>query len=189
MSRIPLADAPALHSPARRTLVVRGALALVCIGAAVAAVLVSRAPHTRTIVPLPSNAQTVLVLDLSASISSDTFSQIGGTLAALARSGQRFGLVASNRPTRRCRPALPPQTCCRSSVTSRCRSSGAGFAPTFPTNPWQSTFTGGTRISSGSTSHTDRRRGRSPATVILVSDSTMTERFAPTGDRAARVPA
>jgi hypothetical protein len=173
VSGIPLADAPALRAQARRTLVVRGALAIVCIGAAIAAVLVSRAPHTRTIVPLPAGAQTVLVLDLSASISSDTFSQIGGTLAALARSGKRFGLVVFSEQAYE---AMPPGTPAGDLMpfvryftlpTQRT----PGFAPTFPTNPWQSTFTGGTRISSGlALAHSIATAGERRATVVLVSD-------------------
>ena len=93
MRAIPLADAPALRALARSTFTLRVALALVCIGSAVAFALVARHAHTRTIVPLPSHADTILVLDLSASISSDTFSRIGGTLSALSRSGSRIGLV------------------------------------------------------------------------------------------------
>src|SRR6202008_1098127 len=68
MSSIPLADAPALREPPRRTVVIRQTLALVCIASLISIVLLARHPHTRTIVPLPAGAQTVLVLDLSASI-------------------------------------------------------------------------------------------------------------------------
>jgi von Willebrand factor type A domain len=173
MTGIPLADASALQAPARRTLVLRGALALACIGAAVAAVLVSRAPHTRTIVPLPANAQTVLVLDLSASISSDTFSQIGGTLAALARSGNRFGLVVFSDQAYE---AMPPGTPAADLMPfvryfTLPKQRAPGFAPTFPTNPWQSTFTGGTQISFGlELAHSIAVAGRRRATVVLVSD-------------------
>jgi hypothetical protein len=173
MSAFPLSDAAALRPAARTTLVVRTSLALVCLGAALGAVLLARHPHTRTIVPLPASGQSVLVLDLSASISSDTFSRIGGTLAALARSRKRFGLVLFSDQAYQAMPlgtpaadlapfvryfTLPPQRV-------------PGFAPTFPDNPWQATFTGGTRISAGlDLAHRIAVAQPRPATVVLVSD-------------------
>src|SRR5262249_49097921 len=46
-----------------------------------------------------------------------------------------------------------------------------GSAPAFPPNPWQSTFTGGTRISAGlDLAHQIAVAGKHPATVVLVSD-------------------
>jgi hypothetical protein len=124
-------------------------------------------------VPLPANAQTVLVLDLSASISSDTFSQIGGTLAALARSGSRFGLVVFSEQAYE---AMPPGTPAADLMPfvryfTLPNQRAPGFAPTFPANPWQSTFTGGTRISAGlDLAHRIAVAGRRRATVVLVSD-------------------
>jgi hypothetical protein len=151
VSAIPVADAPALRRPARLTLAVRAALAAVAIGAAIAFLLVSRHPHTRTLVPLPRSATTVVVLDVSASISTDTYARIGGTLAALSRSGARIGLVLFSDVAYEALPpgvpasdlapfvryfTLPPQT-------------QPGFAPTFPPNPWAPTFSAGTHISAG----------------------------------------
>jgi hypothetical protein len=173
VTAIPLTDAPALHTPARRTLAVRTVLALACIAAAVAAVLVSRDPHTRTIVPLPSSGETVLVLDLSASISSETFSRIGGTLSALARSGERFGLVLFSDQAYEAMPPGTPAADLAPFVRyfTLPEQRVPGFAPTFPDNPWQSTFTGGTRISAGlDLAHRIALAGKRPATVVLVSD-------------------
>jgi hypothetical protein len=46
-----------------------------------------------------------------------------------------------------------------------------GFAPSFPPNPWDSTFTGGTRISAGlELAHMIATAGKHRATVVLVSD-------------------
>jgi len=173
VTSIPLADAPALREPARRTFAVRQLLALVCIAALISIALLARHPHTRTIVPLPAHGQTVLVLDLSASISTDTFSRIGGTLAALSHSGTHFGLVLFSDQAYEAMPpgtpasdlapfvryfTLPPQRT-------------PGFAPAFPTNPWQATFTGGTKISAGlDLAHQIAVAGKHPATVVLVSD-------------------
>jgi hypothetical protein len=170
---IPLADAAVLHAPARRTFAVRAALAALCVGAALAVVFVARHPHTRTIVPLPAHADTILVLDLSASISSDTFSRIGGTLAALARSGTRLGLVVFSDQAYE---AFPPGTPAadlapfvRYFTLPAQRS--PGFAPAFPDNPWGSTFTGGTKISAGlDLAHEIALAGGKRAAVVLVSD-------------------
>jgi hypothetical protein len=173
VSAIPLTDAAALHGAARRTFAVRVTLALVGVGAAVAFLLVSRHPHTRTIVPLSAHGDTVVVLDLSASISSDTYSRIGGTLAALSRSGGRLGLVVFSDQAYE---ALPPGTpaadlapLVRYFTLPKQRT--PGFAPTFPANPWQSTFTGGTKISAGmELAHAIAVSGTRRATVVLVSD-------------------
>ena len=173
MSAIPLADAPALRAPARRTAAVLALLAALGLAALVALLLLSRNPHTRTIVPLPPHADAVLVLDVSASISSDTYSRIGGTLAALSRSGGRFGLVVFSDEAYEALPpgtpavdlapfvryfTLPPQR-------------EPGFAPAFPPNPWDTTFTGGTKISAGmDLAHSIAVEGAHHATVVLVSD-------------------
>jgi hypothetical protein len=174
MSTIPLADASALRRNARRTLVTRSALAAICAGAALTALLASRHPHTRTIVPLPANGQSVLVLDLSASISADTFSRVGGTLAALARSGKRFGLVIFSDQAYEAMPPGTPAADLAPFVRyfTLPKQRVPGFAPTFPDNPWQATFTGGTRISAGlELAHTIALAGGGrPATVVLVSD-------------------
>ena len=173
MTAIPLADAPALRLPARRTAAVLATLALAALVAAAAVLFLSRNPHTRTLVPLPGHADTVLVLDVSASISSDTYSRIGGTLAAFSRSGRRFGLVVFSDQAYEALPpgaaaadlaplvryfTLPPQE-------------RPGFAPSFPSNPWESTFSGGTRISSGmDLAHSIAVASPHRATVVLVSD-------------------
>ena len=173
MSAIPLADAPALRSPARRTAGLLAVLAAVGLAAVAALLLLSRNPHTRTIVPLPAHTDTVLVLDVSASISSDTYSRIGGTLAALSRSGGRFALVVFSDEAYEALPpgapaadlapfvryfTLPPQV-------------RPGFAAAFPPNPWDSTFSGGTRISAGmELAHSIAVSRPRRATVVLVSD-------------------
>lgn len=173
MSSIPLADAPALRTPARATFAVRAALATVAVGSAIAFVVVSRHPHTRTIVSLPSSANTELVLDLSASISSDTFSRIGGTLAAISRTRARTGLVVFSDTAYE---ALPPGVPA-SDLTPLVRfftlppQSQPGFAPSFPPNPWANVFTAGTRISAGmELAHTIAVNQRNRPSVVLISD-------------------
>lgn len=151
MTSIPLADARVLHPAATRTLVVRVVLAACLAGLVVASVVVSRRPHTQTIVALPPHSSAIVVLDVSASISADTYSRIGATLSSLSRSGGRYGLVVfSDQPYE----ALPPGTSA-ADLAPLIRYftlppvQGPGFAQTFPANPWQRVFSAGTKISAG----------------------------------------
>lgn len=173
MSSIPLADASALRARGHLTLAVRATLEAIAIGAAIAFLLLSRHPQARTVVPLERNASTIVVLDVSASISTDTYARIGGTLAAISHSGARVGLVAFSDVAYE---ALPPGVPA-SDLTPFVRyftlptQAQAGLAPTFPPNPWTNTFTAGTRISTGmELAHTIAQTQPHPPTVILVSD-------------------
>ena len=150
MTSIPLADAGALRPAARRTLGIRVALAAALVGLIVAMVVVSRHPHTQTIVSLPAHSSAIVVLDVSASISSDTYSRIGATLSSLARSGGRYGLVVFSDQAYE---ALPPGTQA-SDLRPLVRyftlpPAHGGFAQTFPPNPWARSFSAGTKISAG----------------------------------------
>jgi|1186.fasta_scaffold17557_2 hypothetical protein len=173
MSTIPLADAPALRTGARLTFAVRAALAALALGAAAAFLLVSRHPHTQTIVPLPHDASTVVVLDVSASISTDTYSRIGGALAAISHSSARIGLVVfSDNAYEALPPGVPASSLApfvRYFTLPQQVQSGA--APSFPPNPWTSTFSAGTRISAGlDLAHTIAADQATKPAVVLVSD-------------------
>jgi hypothetical protein len=180
---IPLADAAELRRRARPARLLTALLAAAAIGCAVAALLVARSPRTRTLVPLGRNANAVLVLDLSASISADTFSRIGGTLRGLSASSGRFALVIFSDLAYE---ALPPGTpavdltpLIRFFTIPRQR--GSQLAPNFPPNPWATNFTGGTSISSGMQLALQIALAQQPRpTVILVSDL---------GDNPADLPA
>ena len=72
MTPIPYGELDAVAGQTRRTLVLRALLGAAAIGAAVAVVLVGRgeaAPPS----PLPSGTDGLVVLDLSASISTETY--------------------------------------------------------------------------------------------------------------------
>lgn len=173
MNAIPVADAPALRRPARLTLAVRAALALAALGAVVAFLLVSRHPHTQTVVPLAHDATTIVVLDVSASISTDTYARIGGTLAAIARSGARIGLVLFSDVAYEALPPGVPASDLAPFVRyfTLPSQTQAGFAPTFPDNPWTSTFSAGTRCSAGmELARTIASAQARRPTVLLVSD-------------------
>jgi hypothetical protein len=174
MSAIPLADAPSFAPFAQRTFVIRASLATLLVGAVVAALFVSRNPHAQTIVSLPSGSTAIIALDLSASISTDTYSRIGATLSSLARSRGRFGLVLFSDQAYE---ALPPGTAAANlqplvRYFQLPKQAAPGFAPTYPANPWTDSFSAGTKIAAGLTlAHTLAvAPGVRRPVVILISD-------------------
>ena len=151
MTTIPLADARALRPAANRTLAVRAVLGTALAGLVIAFALIARHPGTQTIVTLPAHSSAIVVLDVSASISADTYARICATLSSLARSNGRYGLVVFSDQAYE---ALPPgtpaadlQPLVRYFTVTPGREPGA--AATFPTNPWSSSFSAGTKVSAG----------------------------------------
>jgi hypothetical protein len=136
-SAIPLAAADALAAPARRTLLVRLALALGLAGALAAVYLGSqRTEKDGTL--LPGGSSPVVALDLSWSVSYDSYRQIEQTLRDLAESGRRIGLVLFSDVAYE---ALPPGT-----PASELRPYLRFFKKRGTPNPWMDAFAGGTRI-------------------------------------------
>jgi hypothetical protein len=162
--RIPLADARALRPYARRTLLERVALVLALVLLVVSVAVAARTPDLRAQPYVPRGSNGLVVLDLSASISPDTYARIGSTLNDLADTGGRYGLVVFSDTAYE---ALPP-----GSPAAELRSFARYFTPRAPENPWASSFTAGTRISRGldlARAIAARDRLRRPA-VVLVSD-------------------
>jgi len=175
MSRvgIPLTDAGQLRSSARLTAAVTSALAVAAVVCVVAFGLVSRNPHTRTTLGLPPHANEVIVLDLSASITVDTFSRIAATLQTISRSGGRIGLVVFSTYAYE---ALPPGTPA-ADLAPLVRyfmlphQATPGTMVTFPTNPWTNNFTSGTNISTGMHLASEIAFAQRPRpTIVLISD-------------------
>ena len=173
MKPLPLADARRLISVSRPGQAAAAVLAGLAVLLTLAFLLASRDSHSHTLVPLKANADTVLVLDVSASISSDTYSRIGGTLRTLSRSGRKFGLVVFSDEAYE---ALPPGTPA-ADLAPLVRyftlppQKTPGFAADVPGQPWQRRFTAGTNISAGlELAHTIALEGSRHATVVLVSD-------------------
>jgi hypothetical protein len=150
-SAIPLVGASSLAAFARRTRALRIGAAVALLALAAAAILLGRHPRVHELHFLPAGSNGVVVLDVSASISSDTYSQIGTTMRDLVATRGRYGLVVFSdtayealppgSPSESLRPlvrffTLPPQRT-------------PGVAPTFPDNPWTRSFSAGTRISKG----------------------------------------
>jgi hypothetical protein len=170
---IPLADAGELRRRARPVRALTALLAAAAAGCTVAALVIALSPRTRTLVPLGHKANAVMVLDLSASISADTFSRIAGTLRTLSTGDGHFALVIFSDLAYE---ALPPGTPASDlaplvrffTVPHQTASDGS---PIFPANPWADTFTGGTTISSGMKLALQIALAQRPRpTVVLVSD-------------------
>jgi hypothetical protein len=146
---------------------------LVCVAAA-AALGVALHARSGAAAVLPRGTNGIVVLDVSASISSDTYARISTTLHDLARSHGRFGLVLFSDTAYQTLPPgtpsanllpfarffdVPPQT-------------GPGVAPPLPRSPWSDSFSAGTHISAGLQLALDvasERHLRRPS-VLLVSD-------------------
>lgn len=171
--RIPLADLPRLAVPRRRTALVRLALVLALVAAAAGAIASSAHPEGKTLRFVPQGSNGIVVLDLSASISSDTFQRIGETLRELSSTGGRYGLVVFSDVAYQ---ALPPGTP-SAELGGYARyftlpKAPPGFLPQFPINPWTNDFSAGTRISAGlgMALQLIRDQHLRHASVVLVSD-------------------
>jgi hypothetical protein len=173
MNAIPYSDAARLAGIGRRTTGIRVAAGLTVLGLVIAFALLSRHPHTQTIVSLPQGANAIVVLDLSASISSDTFSRIGNTLDQLASSRRRYALIVFSDQAYEALPPGTPGADLRPLVRyfTLPPQKTPGALPTFPANPWQSTFSAGTRISAGMGLARELATSRvKRPVVILISD-------------------
>ncbi len=172
--RIPLADLGTLGRIARRTRILGLAAALAAVAAAVTAVAVATGLGGERSAYLPQGSSGIVVLDVSASISSDTYGRIRATLDRLAGSDGRYGLILVSDTAYE---ALPPGTPARELRAFerffRIPAAAApGELPQPPRSPWVDAFSAGTRLSTGLRVARDvvvRERLVDPA-VLLVSD-------------------
>lgn len=174
MKTIPLADLPLLRAATRRTVLIRMLLAAAVSATALLAIVAAAQPERGAMQLLPPGTSGIVVLDVSASISSDTYARIAGTLDRLGRTDGRFGLVLFSDVAYE---ALPPGTPARELLAllryfALPQQSRPGLLPTLPKSPWSESFSAGTRISRGLQLAYDRIRGAGlgrPA-ILLVSD-------------------
>lgn len=172
--RIPLADLRPLARVAARTRLLRLTAAAAAVLLAAGAVLAAAGLRPRQDAYLPVGSNGIVVLDVSASISSDTYARIAETVSRLAGSGGRYGLVLVSDTAYQ---ALPPGTPARELRAYerffRIPPRGAGgVLPQPPRSPWTDAFSAGTRLSTGlqvALEAIRRNRLDRPA-VLLVSD-------------------
>jgi hypothetical protein len=171
---IPYAGAAGLARLALRTLAVRLALWIGLAALVLAAAVEARHPQ-RTAPPLlPARAGGIVVLDLSASITPDTYSRIHQTLQQLVARGGSYGLVVFSGTAYE---ALPPGTPA-SALASIVRyfvvpNAQPGEQPSLPANPWAAAgFTSGTEISDGLdlARRIELANGVRRPAVVLISD-------------------
>ena len=135
----------------------RALLGAAAVCAAVAVVLVGRgeaAPPS----PLPAGTDGLVVLDLSASISTDTYARIGATLDGLAETGGRYGLIVFSDTAYLALPPGTPAAELRAFARRFDLPEQTGGALTVPTSPWTDSFSAGTKISTGCSSRWTRSR-------------------------------
>lgn len=164
---VPTSEPERFRRAARRTTLVRYALALGLLAALVLAFAEARSIDPRRAPLVPTGTTGILVLDLSASVYEDAFGQ---TIRKLARSGEKTGLVAFSDAGYE---LLPPGTPARELLPllrffNEQASSSTGA---LPADPWQE-FRAGTRISEGLKVAQEAllRERASKGSIVLVSD-------------------
>ena len=148
---IPLADLGRLSDAARRTRRVRLLACGACVVAAGLSLLVALRMHPTTSAFVPHGTNGIVVLDVSASISDETYTRIAATLEQLARSHGRYGLILFSDTAYQALPPGTPATELRAFDRFFVvpRQATPGSVPLPPDNPWSSQFSAGTRISTG----------------------------------------
>jgi len=166
-SAVPISDLATLQTAARRTRLVRIAVAVGLVALLAAAVVTAGdARGTRSEI-VPAETTSVLVVDLSKSIIDTEFRRIGATLHRLIETDTPTGLVVfSDIPYELLPPGSPS-----SALVPVLRY----FTPvrgSFPVNPWQTTFRAGTQISPALDLAHEMllRRTVANGSIVLISD-------------------
>lgn len=149
---IPLADLGLLRRPLLRTTVVR--LGLLVALAALAALSIWRATRleVRALSFLPQRTSTILVLDQSKSVYHSGYQEIAALLRTFADADAPVGLIMFSDSAYELLPSgshgeeLRPLL--RYYTPSKGGAKAPGANPRFPRTPWDSSFSGGTKISS-----------------------------------------
>ena len=179
-SAVPLADAARVFAAARRTRVIRAALAAALAGLLLAAFLVARGAHEPVPALDPASGGFVVVIDVSGSVSATGYRMIGRTLQEIVRTRRDrptgvvvFADVAAE--------ALPPGTSTRELARFL-----RFYEPPDPTaslayfnleKPWRTGLGGGTRISNGLRVAREalERDANGRGSVLLLSDLSTAE--------------
>ena len=174
MAGIPLGDAAAFARRAGHVRLARWAVVAVLVCAASLAFLAALRVRSTTDASLPASATGIVVLDVSASISSDTYARIAATLDRLAGSDRSYGLILFSDTAYQALPPNSPAQELRPFVRffRVPAASSPGALPEPPRSPWTASFGAGTRISTGLALALDVIRSGQlvrPA-VLLVSD-------------------
>ena len=172
-SALPIADVGRFDRSARRTRLLGLGLATALVVAAVAAVAASPGTAGRRF--LPSGTAGIVVLDVSSSIRPQTYYRIEQTLATIAATRARLGLVLFSDVAYEALPPGTPAAELRPMLRFFAPPSGTiaqGFDNATPRTPWDQWFSAGTRISSGLflAAHLLQQEHVKRGAVILISD-------------------
>ena len=172
---VPYGDVPALARVIQRTTAIRLAAAAGLAGLLAAAFAIALSRDVRAEAFFAPERSGIVVMDVSASVSPLTYRRIGRALERIAAANEPVGVVVVSdaayelfppgTPGKELKPLLRYFT----ALPGRDRSA---FDANFPANPWQGSFSGGTRISEGlrvARGVLERDEIRD-ATVLLVSD-------------------
>jgi hypothetical protein len=170
---LPLADAGDFARSARRTRLLTLGLAATVVAASVVAIFASPSTAGRRF--LPSGTAGIVVLDVSSSIRPETYYRIEQTLASIAATRSRLGLVLYSDVAYEALPAGTPAWELKPMLRFFAPPSGtvqARDADVAPRTPWDQWFSAGTKISSGLflAAHMLDERHVQRGAVILISD-------------------
>lgn len=179
---IPLADAADFRQLARRTAILRAALALALVALLAAEFVLARRLQERQSGFFPAGASGVVALDLSTSVDPSVYRRIESTLKHIVATDQPVGLIVFSDTAYE---ALPPGTKSaelRPLLRFFSIPGQQPFSSPQPTssawllavlkNPWAESFRGGTRISKGLRLAREvlERDGIERGSVLLISD-------------------
>jgi hypothetical protein len=166
---------PSLARAVRRTTILRLGIGAALVAVLAGAFAISLDRDVTADAFFSPDRSGVLVVDMSASVSPLTYRRIGRALRRVAEANEPVGVVVFSdsayelfppgTPGRELRPLVRYFTALGGTRTS-------AFDASFPANPWQANFAGGTRISEGLRVARSvlERDDIQQATVLLVSD-------------------
>ena len=172
---IPYGDVGALRHAIRRTTVFRLGLGAALLAVLTGAFAIALDKDVKAEAFFSPDRSGIVVIDVSASVSPLTYRRIGRALRRIADANEPVGVVVFSDAAYELFPPGTPGRELRPLVryfTAFPGTRRSAFDALFPANPWQASFSGGTRISEG------LRVARSiierdeieEATVLLVSD-------------------
>ena len=169
---IPIATTAELKPAAQRTRAIAILLALVLLGLIIAASETERSRAAAGRGLLSGAAGGMLVLDVSRSIKPEANRTISGVLQQLIRAHARIGLVAFSDIAYELLPPGSPAAELGALLPFFSNAAPKTGADALHENPWSSSFSGGTQISSGlAVAHAALvRSGHPKGAILLVSD-------------------
>jgi hypothetical protein len=146
---VQLSDLADMRGAARRTSLVRLALAFALAGTLAALVVVSRSAGTGRAAVFPEGTTTGIVdLDMSASIAGPIYARVATTLKGIVAANQSVGLVMFSDTAYELLPPNSPPGSLLQFIRFFIPTGFVGGTPVFAQSPWNE-FSGGTRASSG----------------------------------------